>query len=261
MNYKKYRYIFKVQYLGFRYSGWQKQPGQKTIEGMLVRTLRYILPQAAIKILGAGRTDAKVSAESAAFELFTDTDLDTVPEFLQLFNVNLPSDIRILSCSAVDETFNIIKDIEQKEYHYYFSYGDKNHPFCAPFMADIPGELDIERMKRAAPLYSGTHNFRSYTVKQKKNSKFVRCISSCIIERNEVYTGGFFPDISYVLKIKGRGFMRYQIRMIMGALIQLGRGEHSIEEIKASLKTDAEITFNYVAPGSGLTLHRTHFKE
>ena len=261
MNYRPYRYLIKIQYLGFRYSGWQRQPGQKTIEGMLLKTLKFILPRASVKILGAGRTDAKVSAEDAGFELFSDTEIGHSHEFIALFNTNLPADIRIISCNAVDDVFNIIKDIHQKEYHYYFSFGSKNHPFCAPIMANIPEELDIEIMMKAAAFFVGKHNYKSYTVRHKNNAKFRRNVESCIIEQNRTLTASFFPETSYVLKIRGAGFMRYQIRMMMGALIQLGRGELTFEDIEASLKEDSDMTFDYVAPGSGLILYTTDFNR
>lgn len=260
MQYKTYRYVIRIQYLGFRYSGWQKQPGQKTVEGMLLKTLKFILPNSTLKILGAGRTDAKVSALDGAFELFTSARIESIPEFIQLFNENLPADIIILSCEAVEDIFNIIKDIHQKEYHYYFSYGSKNHPYCAPFLANILDDLDIALMQKAAQLFEGKHNFRSYTVKHKENAKFERSIATCHLTLNSSLTASFFPERSYVLQVIGKGFLRYQIRMIMGALIQVGRGALTIDQIRASLKTDCGMVLNYVAPGSGLVLHKTHFR-
>jgi len=130
MKKQRYYYLIKVQFLGFRYSGWQKQPDQKTIEGMLLKTLKFILPNCSYKILGAGRTDAKVSALNAAFELFLDdAPIADEKEFLQLFNRNLPPDIRILSIDRAEGKFNIIQHSKLKEYIYLFSCGQKNHPF------------------------------------------------------------------------------------------------------------------------------------
>ena len=226
---------------------------------MLLKTLKYILPKANIKILGAGRTDAKVSALAASFELFTNLEIDNFPNFLLHFNENLPADIRVISCVEVDDVFNIIKDIRQKEYHYYFSFGNKNHPFCAAIMANILADLDIELMSKASKLFMGTHNFKSYTVRHKSSSKFIRKVDYCTLEPNVDLTASFFPDSSYVFKIKAEGFLRYQIRMIMGALIQLGKGDCSFETIVASLREDSQISFDYIAPASGLVLMATEF--
>ncbi|MGB3149310.1 MAG: tRNA pseudouridine(38-40) synthase TruA, partial [Maribacter sp.] len=95
MQKKRFHYMVRLQYLGFRYSGWQIQPGQRTIEGMLVKTLKFILPNTKLKILASGRTDAKVSALDAVFELFIeDRPLQELDAFMNLFNINLPPDIR-----------------------------------------------------------------------------------------------------------------------------------------------------------------------
>ena len=227
---------------------------------MLIKTLKFILPERKFKILGAGRTDAKVSALDAAFELFLDgPPLEAQDSFIQLFNTNLPPDIRIISMSLVGEDFDIIKNGKDKEYVYLFSFGEKNHPFCAPFLANILEKLNIELMIEAAKIFEGTHDFSTYTARLQKNTKVIRTISSCEIQVNTLVKANFFPKISYALVVRGDGFMRYQIRMIMGALIQLGKSELSIEDLVLSLKAENNLQLNYVAPGSGLFLNKLEF--
>ena len=257
MKKQRFYYVINLQYLGFRFSGWQKQPQQKTIEGMLSKTLKFILPGASFKILGAGRTDSKVSALDAAFELFLDGfPIADLTVFLELFNRNLPSDIRAIGIRSVDESYNIIKDPKSKEYIYLFSFGEKNHPFSAPFIANILEDLDLESMKTAAKLFVGSHNFNSFTVKGQKNASKIRTIDICEIRTNNTLKANFFPQKSYALHVKGKGFMRYQIRMMMGALIQLGKGELKINDIQTSLSTENKLQLTYVAPGSGLLLNK-----
>ena len=256
MKKQRFYYIINLQYLGFRFSGWQKQPQQKTIEGMLSKTLKFILPGTNFKILGAGRTDAKVSALDASFELFLDkTPILDFMAFLELFNRNLPADIRAIGIRSVDESYNIIKDPKSKEYVYLFSFGEKNHPFSAPFIANILEDLDLESMKTAAKLFVGSHDFSTYTVKGQKNANKIRTIDVCEIRDNELLKANFFPQKSYALHVKSKGFMRYQIRMMMGALIQLGKGELMINDIETSLTVDNTLQLTYVAPGSGLLLN------
>ena len=258
---RRYYYVIRVQFLGFRYSGWQKQPGQRTIEGMLLKTLKYILPQQKFKILGAGRTDAKVSALDAAFELIVEEKpISDISNFIRTFNNNLPADIKILKVDNITKNFNIIKDSKSKEYRYFFSFGDKNHPYCAPFMANILEDLDINIMTKAAALFIGKHNFKAYTAKHGENKKVIRTITSCTIKENKEIKANFLPKHSYVLTICGQGFMRYQVRMIMGALILLGRGLLSLEEIQLSLTQDTDIKIPYIAPGSGLVLNKLEFE-
>ncbi|SMC73756.1 tRNA pseudouridine(38-40) synthase TruA [Cellulophaga tyrosinoxydans] len=260
MQKERHFYLFKVQFLGFRYSGWQKQPGQKTIESMLVKTLKYILPDRKFKILGAGRTDAKVSALEAAFELYLeDEPILNNEEFLNVFNKNLPPDIRVLSVIEVDETFNIIQHSKEKEYIYLFAFGKKSHPFCAPYLVTFIEDLDLASMISVAKLFEGTHNFKSYTVRHQNDTKFTRTITSCEIKENTILSANFFPDKSYALHVKGEGFMRYQIRMIMGVLVQVGKGELTQEEVIHSLSEESNVLLPYVAPGSGLLLNQLTF--
>ena len=254
-------YIITLQFLGFRYSGWQKQPGQKTIESMLIKTLKYVLSNRKFKVLGAGRTDAKVSALEAVFELFLeDEPITDLSSFLHEFNINLPPDIRALTISEVDERFNIIQNTKEKEYIYLFSYGEKSHPFCAPYLVTFLDDLAIDLMVQAASLFQGTHNFKSYTARPQENTKFIRTITSCEIKPNEILSASFFPEKSYALQIIGEGFMRYQIRMIMGVLVQVGKGELTLEEGAHSLSLESEVKLPFVAPGSGLLLNGVTFK-
>ncbi|GGW25635.1 tRNA pseudouridine(38-40) synthase TruA [Arenibacter certesii] len=261
MHKKRYYYLIRIQYLGFRFSGWQKQPQHKTVEGMLTKTLKFILPDTKFKILGAGRTDAKVSALDMAFELFLfDTPIEDLDKFKTEFNRNLPSDIRITGLDEVNKEFNIIKDSRQKEYVYLFSFGEKNHPYCAPFLTNIVDDLDIDLMIKSAELFIGTHDFSAFTARLQPSTKVVRTIDSCQIKKNTVLKANFFPEVSYALHIKGAGFMRYQIRMIMGALIQLGKGELLLSDIKEALNNNNTTTLTYVAPGSGLMLYNLDFE-
>tara|TARA_R110000764_G_scaffold15420_2_gene43740 strand:- start:12 stop:797 length:786 start_codon:yes stop_codon:yes gene_type:complete len=259
MKSQRFCYLVRLQYLGFRYSGWQIQPKQRTIVSMLNKTMEFIYPDRAYKILGAGRTDAKVSSLDGAFELFLEEELKDLQSFILDFNKNLPSDIRLLSIAPVGQDFNIIKDSKTKEYFYFFSFGCKNHPFSAPFITNYIEDLDLEIMKQGAELFIGKHDFSIYTAGLKPNTKTVRKIESCAIEENDVLTANFFPDKSYILKIKGKGFMRYQIRMIMGVLVQLGKNELSLNQIKLSLEPGSDLKLNTIAPGSGLLLNHLKF--
>ncbi|WP_317171418.1 tRNA pseudouridine(38-40) synthase TruA [Zobellia roscoffensis] len=227
---------------------------------MLTKTLKFVLIDRKFKILGAGRTDAKVSALAMVAELFIeDEPLDDLDGFLQLFNKNLPPDIRALTVSETSSSFNIIQDAKIKEYVYLFSYGEKNHPFCAPFLANILDTLNVEKMTIGAKLFEGEHDFKTYTARLQESTKTKRTILSCQLKKNKLLKANFFPEKSYALHVKGKGFMRYQIRMIMGALIQLGKGDLTLVDIEDSLKPESTVQLTYVAPGSGLLLNQLDF--
>ncbi len=226
---------------------------------MIDRTLKYILKDKRFKTLGAGRTDAMVSANRTAFELFLEEPIRDLEAFLQEFNYNLPQDIRALDISEVDPDFNIIRNSKIKEYVYLFSEGTKNHPFCAPILATILEPLDVELMKKGAKLFEGKHYFKSYCYKATNNGIYEREIICSEIIENVEFTASFFPEKTYLYRIKGKGFMRNQIRLMMGVLIKLGRGEVGLDFIENSLQTDFTEHMDYIAPASGLILNNLEF--
>ena len=259
MNKRKF-YIIKIQYLGFRFHGWQKQPDVNTVQRMVDRTLAYVLGHKKFKTLAAGRTDAKVSANEAFIELFLDEEALVLDDFLLLFNLNLPQDIKAISIEETDDKFNIIQTPKLKEYLYLFSFGEKKHPFSAPFMVNFPEELDVELMKQGAKLFEGKHNFRNYTYKPTPTTDTFGEIKVCEIVKNDVYTANFFPEKSYLLRVVGEGFKRNQIRIMMAKLISLGKGEFGIDFIKESLSNpEKNVGITHIAPASGLILHSVNF--
>jgi len=256
----KFYYLITVQFLGYRFHGWQKQPNVKTIHLMIDRTLKFILEDQKFKTLGAGRTDAMVSAQEAAFELFMQEPLKDLDEFLSLFNHNLPQDIRALTIKEVDGGFYIIQHSKVKEYLYLFAQGQKNHPFCAPILTTILDELDIELMKQGAKLFQGKHNFKPYCFRTTENGVYNREVLTCELIENKLFKANFFPDKTYILRVRGKGFGRNQIRLMMGALIKLGKGEITLKYIENSLKQESVEVMDYIAPASGLILNKIEFE-
>ncbi|CAA0218869.1 tRNA pseudouridine synthase A [Tenacibaculum maritimum] len=256
-----YSYLVTIQYLGFRFHGWQKQPNLKTGHLFLDKTLKYIYEGIRFKSLGVGRTDARVSASCFAFQLFIDEKVD-FDQFMADFNANAPGDMRALKIEDIDKQFNIIQHPKLKEYRYYFSYGEKNHPYAAPFLTRFREELDIGLMKRGAILFEGFHNYKRYCTKPSEDTKVEREIVYCRIEENKELTASFFPKESFVLRIKGAGFLRNQVRLIMGGLHDLGKGTCDLNFIKESLDPDSDIEFiKNIAPASGLHLHDIQFEN
>ncbi|WP_460218901.1 tRNA pseudouridine synthase A [Psychroserpens sp. MEBiC05023] len=257
---RRYYYLIKIQYLGYRFHGWQKQPNLKTIHLMIDRTLNFILDGAQFKTLGSGRTDAMVSANETAFELFVYKKIEDESTFLDAFNQNLPQDIRALAIEEVDADFNIIQHSKVKEYVYLFAFGQKCHPFCAPIMTTILDDLDIDIMKQGAQLFEGTHNFKPYCFRATDKGIYERTINSCQLVENTLFAANFFPKNTYTLIVKGKGFGRNQIRLMMGTLIKLGRGEVDLNYIENSLKLESTEVMDFIAPASGLILNSVEFE-
>ena len=255
---EKYYYLVKIQYLGFRYHGWQFQPGVKTVQKMIEKTVNFVLKHDRFKVLGSSRTDTMVSANESAFELFLFEEINP-EDFLQKLNVSLPQDIRILKITPVDAAFNIIQNSKQKEYIYLFSSGEKIHPFCAPFMFGVLNELNIPLIQEGAKLFEGRHNFQRYAYKPSKQTTFEREILLSEVVENNLYSANFFPKNTFVFRVKGNGFLRYQVRLMMGILFQLGKGEVDLEFIKDTLQNPNDKTLKELAPSSGLSLYKIDF--
>lgn len=251
-------YLIRIEFLGFRYHGWQKQEKFRSVHGMIDKTFDYIFKHSSYRTLGCGRTDAKVSADDYAFELFSMEELET-NALLQVLNANLPSDIRAKSAQAVSASFNIIKDVSQKEYHYYFSSGEKSHPYIAPFIRDFGKKLDVAKMQAAVKLFEGRHNFKRYVSKASADANFEREILAANIELNTKFTGSFVPQTAYVFKVRAKGFMRYQVRLMMGALVNVGRGDWSGDDLAKSLEDYEGLQIKNIAPSSGLVLHKVNY--
>ena len=227
---------------------------------MIDKTFDYIFQHSEYRTLGCGRTDAKVSADDYAFELFLKEE--KVPaDLLQNLNRNLPADIRAKSVKAVGPDFNIIQSARTKEYHYHFSFGNKSHPYIAPFIRDCGEYLDIEKMASAVKLFVGEHNFKRFASKPSAETELVREILSAKIEVDHKFSGAFAPPNAFVFKVKAAGFLRYQVRLMMGALIEIGRNNWSIEELQQSLIHFNEAPIKHIAPSSGLVLHKVEFDE
>jgi len=251
-------YLIKIEFLGFRYHGWQKQAKLKSVQGMIDKTFAFILGHTDFKTLGCGRTDAKVSADDFAFELFVNEFFDC-DELLIRLNKELPSDIRAKSVQEVSTDFNIIQHSKIKEYHYYFSSGTKSHPFNAPLIRDFGASLNIELMKEAAALFIGTHNFKRFASKPSANTIFERSILLSVIEENIRFVDVYTPKEAYVFKVRSKGFLRYQVRLMVGALVDVGRGTMTLEDLKETLADFNGTQIRHIAPSSGLILHKVEF--
>ena len=255
-------YLIRIEFLGFRYHGWQKQSNFRSIQGMVDKTFEFIFQHNDFKTHGCGRTDAKVSADDYAFELFLLKGFKIEPENLLLeLNKNLPSDIRAKNITEVNSEFNIIQNSSVKEYHYYFSSGKKSHPFNAPLIRDFGASLNIEKMEEAAAYFLGKHNFKRFASKPTSNSVFERDILKSEIVSNTNITANFTPNQSYIFKVKSKGFLRYQVRLMVGALVNVGREDWSIDEFQDTLKNPNGSQVKHIAPSSGLVLHEVCFDQ
>jgi len=135
------------------------------------------------------------------------------------------------------------------------------HPFCAPLMVNLQEDLDIDLMKKGAILFEGDHDFYSFAFRSNPETQTEGTINICQLIENDIYTANFFPETSYVLKVVGEGFKRQQIRLMMGALIDLGRHKINLKDLENIIDGKNRIKLEHIAQASGLILNSVHLKN
>ncbi|EKB48183.1 tRNA pseudouridine synthase A [Cecembia lonarensis] len=260
MQTRPYSYLFYIQYLGLRYAGWQKQKGIKTVQGTIERGIRYVLGHEDFSILGASRTDSGVSCEKGAFQLFLKSPLEQL-DFLERVNANLPSDIRLLALQQVPHTFNIIQDIAWKEYHYHMAFGDKFHPFAGANLSYFPGNPDLGLMQKGARAFVGRHDFRRFCAIDKVTDNYHREVYLSEVVPHPMAGISHIPENALVFKVNGKGFLRYQVRIMAAALVALGLGQLSLEALFDAFQSEENSPIISHAAPNGLVLFDLKFKS
>ena len=239
-----------VAYDGTAYSGWQVQPGVKTIEGELNRCLSELLGEE-IQVIGASRTDSGVHAlcNVAVFDTEARIPGEKVSYAL---NQRLPEDIRIRESCEVDLDFHPRHCNSKKTYEYRIL----NAPFAIPtrrlytHFTYVP--LDVELMQKGADYLIGEHDFKSFCSTAAVVETTVRTITDIQIEKagNEIS-----------IRVCGTGFLYNMVRIIAGTLMEIGRGSCPPEHMKEILEAKDRQSAGPTAPACGLTLVKYEFFE
>ena len=230
-------------YKGTNYYGWQKQVGfvgvQSTIEEVLSKV--YDTP---ITIYGSGRTDAGVHAIAQSFHYVSDKEKD-LKQLAYALNKMLPEDIKIISLKKVDDDFHARYSAKQKVYEYRIALNNKD-PFQNDLAYVYPMQFDVNLFEQALQKFVGKHNFQDFSSKEEDENGFVREIYEIKVTQNQEFV---------ITRFTGNGFMRYQIRNMIGTAINIANGKENLSFIDYHLKQDKirEIV-SYKAPASGLYL-------
>ena len=244
-NYGDYMKNFKIvlEYDGTKYNGWQKQGNTKnTIEYKFLEILKK-MSGSETEIFASGRTDSGVHAKGQVANFKIDTDM-SAKQVMDYINTYLPEDIRVLSCTEVDERFHSRLNAERKTYMYRIYLG-KPSVFERKYVYATDEALDAEKMKEAAKSFIGKYDFKAFCTKQKMKKSTVREIYSLdVIENGE--------ELDIV--VCGNGFLYNMVRIISGTLFKVGTGEIKPEEIKNIIKDKNRENAGDTLPPSGLTL-------
>lgn len=239
-----------ISYKGTNYSGWQLQTeNPKTIQAEVERVVSSIVNYQSFQVIGASRTDTGVHANGQVLKIVLPKDIE--PSNLTLgMNSKLPSDIRVIQSDYVDSAFNVNLDAKSKTYHYYFITQKNRNAALAETIYYSNNKLDIELIKVACTSLLGKNDFKNFSTVE-SGSNTIREITDCSIEKTSFLP---FEEEIFYLKIEAKGYLKYMVRFIMGALFEIGLGDLSIDDFTKSLKTDTELKLKKKAPANGLHL-------
>ena len=237
---------------GSRYFGFERQKDQElTIQGKLEAVLSAMPRNDTEKVetFSAGRTDAGVHARGMCCNVFLDTNL-TEEEIQEYCNHYLPEDIGINSVKKASERFHARYLARGKVYRYSCYIGKNKDVFERKYLYHLEEEPDIEEMKRAGAYLVGEKDFKSFSGNPKMKKSTVRKIFNIDILRNGNILRFYFH---------GSGFLQYQIRIMVGTLLEVGYHKKRAEEMEEILLSKDRRRAGYTAPAKGLCLMKVEY--
>lgn len=246
MNY--YRIV--VAYDGTAYQGWQDQDDATTISGVLMDAFDKAFCQE-VKILGASRTDAGVHALGQVAILRTIVDLD--PEkMLQVWSRVLPQAILIKSLQKLDALIHPHDGVVEKTYAYHI-FLERPLPFYQRFGLFIRKPLDLDLLQKALNVFIGEHDFRSFCTGNDLTDT-IRTINSITVSYVPLWN-------AYRIEVKGKSFLRYMIRRIVGACIAVATSpKYDLNDLKTVLDKKNPCHTLPKAPAKGLVLEKIAYQ-
>lgn len=249
------RYIrLLLEYDGTDYHGWQMQKTDRTIQSTIEAAILEITGEAS-RLAAAGRTDAGVHALGQVAVFATRSTL-AAETFMRALNAGLPGDLRILSSSETDASFNPRYDALRKSYFYLISKSKQQSAFFNRYVWDLKIDLGLQNMKDAAGVFIGEHDFTSFRgagCGAKTPFRNIYSIDISAFDEISFMTatikGGFIK-----IRIEANAFLRHMVRNIVGTLAEVGRGRMSAESIRNIIEVRDRKKAGPTAPAKGLFL-------
>ena len=271
-------YKLTISYDGTRYQGWEHQPGKDTIQGKLeIVLVRMLFAEGkltgeqleklaittgssdeydwqrfygcfeyppAVELIGAGRTDAGVSAKAMTASVFLDTDKDP-DEIRKYMNRYLPDDISVDSVNIASERFHARYNAVGKTYLYTCYAGDTKPVFKRKYVYMLDEMPDVDAMRKAAELLKGEHDFKAFCGNTKMKKSTVRVVDDITIKVSKNYIYFTFH---------GSGFLQHMVRILTGTLLEVGFGRLSPSDIDRIIDSCDRKLAGPTAPAKGLCL-------
>lgn len=246
------RYVLLVSYDGTAFNGFQKQKSGRTVQGALEEAAAKIFG-AETRVAGSGRTDAGVHARGQVCHLDAQTAIPA-EKLRECFNRILPDDLRILRSAEAPAGFDCTRGAKRKTYCYRFYFSETQQPLLERYSVRIGERPDLSRMRAAAELIVGEHDFKAFCASGSSAKTSVRTVYSAEIEerKGELCT-------EYALTVCGNGFLYNMVRIIAGEVIAVGCGKE--EGVSKAFLSGGRALLAKTMPAKGLTLERVEYCE
>jgi tRNA pseudouridine38-40 synthase len=260
-----------LAYDGTDFHGWQVQPGEVTVQGVLQASLGRITGESPLP-QGSGRTDAGVHAlaQVASFPLRAPIPAENLQRAL---NRTLPSSIRVLEARRVRSTFHARHSAHAKTYEYRIL----REPFCPPFTARYvyqwPWPLDFTLLQAAARLLKGEHDFASFAAtdpdlaqRRSADAQGEDCAATQATTIRTIYLSAWERGSSeagelFVYRVRGNGFLHHMVRNLVGTMLDVGRCQLNVADLPRILDACSRPEAGPTAPARGLFLHSVEYDQ
>lgn len=240
-----------VAYDGTMFSGYQVQPGKRTVQGEIQKALEKINKGTIVRVSASGRTDAGVHARGQVIHF--DTLLEIEPARWQIaLNSLLPSDIAVNYVEIAAPDFHARFDAVGKEYRYFLLLSENRDPFQRNYAFQFPYSLDFDVIRQGIGHLLGTHDFTSFCSARTEVEDRVRTLKEIdFYEENGML----------VFRFVGDGFLYNMVRILTGTLLEVGTGRRAADSLPELLLKKDRTLAGKTAPGHGLYLWQVFYDE
>ncbi len=237
-----------IAYDGTRFFGWERQPNRETIQGKLEAVLGQ-LQGAPVNVIGAGRTDAGVHARAMTANVTLDV-AQSPEELRDYLNRYLPDAIAVREVKEASPRFHARYNALGKTYRYTCHDGDVKPVFDRRYVTMLDYQPDVEKMRQAAAYLVGEHDFAAFCGNPRMKKSTVRLVDGIDIQRRKDRV---------IFTVHGTGFLQNMVRIIVGTLLEVGRGYWEPQQVQAILDSKDRKQAGPTAPPEGLCLMKVDY--
>ena len=237
-----------IEYDGTSYGGWQKQKNNRTIQQCIEEAIKLLTGEE-VELIGSSRTDAGVHAKGMVANFITNSKIPA-DKFREAINTKLPDDIGIIKSEEVDRNFHSRYDSKGKTYFYTLVNRYEKVCIGRNYVYQVRDELNYNLMKEAAKYFLGKHDFKAFKTNGSSVKTSVRTINGLELELK--------GDVIKIF-VSADGFLYNMVRIIVGTLIEVGKGKIKPEDIESIIRNGDRSKAGPCVPPNGLVLEKVFY--